>query len=39
MAGGNGKQRRVAREPEKDAVPVEQEVQPLAGGNGKEREQ
>jgi hypothetical protein len=39
MAGGNGKQRRVAQEPEKDAVPVEQEAQPLAGGNGKEREQ
>jgi len=39
MAGGNGKRRRVAREPEKDAVPVEQEVQPLSGGNGKEREQ
>ena len=39
MAGGNGKQRRVAQEPEKDAVPVEQEVQPLAGGKGKEREQ
>ena len=39
MAGVNCKQRRVAQEPEKDAVPVEQEVQPLAGGNGKEREQ
>lgn len=39
MAGGNGKQRRMAQEPEKEPVPVEQEVQPLAGGNGKEREQ
>lgn len=39
MAGGNGKRRRVAQKPEKDAAPVEQEVQPLAGGNGKEREQ
>lgn len=38
MAGGNGKQRRVAQEPEKESAPVEQEVQPLAGGNGKERE-
>lgn len=39
MAGGNGKQRSVAQEPEKDPAPVEQEVHPLAGGNGKEREQ
>lgn len=39
MAGGNGKQRRVAKEPEQEGAPVEQEVQPLAGGNGKEREQ
>lgn len=39
MAGGNGKQRRMAQEPDKENVPVEQEVQPVAGGNGKEREQ
>lgn len=39
MAGGNGKQRRVAQEPEKEPVPAEKEVQPLAGGNCKEREQ